>query len=420
MSALAPLDLPFVSKDLPGIGGSIRVRPEHFLVEEIPLREPNGRGDFVRAFVEKRRMSTPELVHELSERLRLPPHGIGVAGNKDSDAVTRQWISLPSRVRPRLERLGGDRFRFLRIEGDSHPVTTGDLFGNRFTIEIHDLADSALALSRAMPILAMLERRGVPNYFGPQRFGTRGNAATIGSLFLRGESERALEELLAGEPTIERDPAARRFRELCARCEWRQARTIVPRSLRLEAMIVDGRLERAPTGAIVKRIPERDRRMFLSAYQSRIFNRIIAARIDTLDRALLGDVLFDHRDSALVACTEPVREQAAVDRFERSPTGWMPGERIGPAAGAPGEIEKSIFATDPIPPERFSRPLGLTLTGERRPLRVQVFDCDVSPAGKGGKIAIRMRFTLPRGSFATAVLDEVMKTRTGDAGPPGR
>lgn len=398
---------PFLTRDLPGIGGRLRARPEHFVVEEIPLREPQGAGPYLRVLVEKRRMSTPELLRRLSRALGLKRGEAHVAGNKDADAVTRQWISLPARCETRLRRLQLDDAVVLAGGLDPEPLSTGQLLGNRFSIVVSELTDPDAAARAAESILSVLVERGVPHYFGPQRFGTRGIAADIGGELLRGEYARAIDLLLCGAPDVENDPAARRFRELVGAGRLEEAFQAVPPGLGLERGLLEARLAGIDRAHLWKRIPHPDRRMFLSAWQSRIFNRIVAARLDTIDRPIPGDILIDHVRNERRVVADASTEVEAVRSFAASPTGWMPGASTERATADAGAIEEAAFLTDPVPERRFHRPLDLTLPGERRPLRVPLLDPEIAVAARDG--AIRLEFDLPAGAFATAVLSEVRK-----------
>ena len=93
--ALLTSMLGFLSSDLPGIGGAIKLRPEDFLVEEIPLYEPAGEGEYLYMFIEKRTRTTSDVVRHIARTFWARKSDIGYAGLKDARAITTQWISLP-------------------------------------------------------------------------------------------------------------------------------------------------------------------------------------------------------------------------------------------------------------------------------------------------------------------------------------
>lgn len=175
-------DLPPLTAALPGSGGDIRTTPEDFAVEELPLYLPEGTGSHAYAWVEKRELTTRDVVLALV-RQGLKESDIGVAGLKDKHAVTKQWLSVPNRRADALDALADlPGVRLLERSRHRNKLGIGHLRGNRFTIRVRG-GDAA----RAAAILDALQAQGVPNYFGPQRFGRFGTNALDGLRFIRGE-----------------------------------------------------------------------------------------------------------------------------------------------------------------------------------------------------------------------------------------
>ena len=163
----------------------MRVCPEDFVVSEIPRTEPCGEGDFVYVHVEKRNLNTHDLVAALRGE-GVPYNDVGVAGLKDKNAVTRQWLSIPAKHEGALSAL--DRLEGARIAGTSRhtePLRRGHLRGNRFEVRVRQVGLGALQSADA--IVARLESEGLPNYFGPQRFGRFNSNAIDAVRMLRGE-----------------------------------------------------------------------------------------------------------------------------------------------------------------------------------------------------------------------------------------
>jgi tRNA pseudouridine13 synthase len=176
-SDFAPL-----SAALPGSGGRIRDAPEDFRVEELPLYQPEGSGSHAYAFIEKRGLTTRELVLALIKQ-GLKEGEIGVAGLKDKHAVTKQWLSVPNRHAAALEALRDlEGVTLLETSRHRNKLGIGHLRGNRFSVRVRG-GDPA----QAAAVLALLEAQGVPNYFGPQRFGRFGTNAVDGLRLVRGE-----------------------------------------------------------------------------------------------------------------------------------------------------------------------------------------------------------------------------------------
>lgn len=164
---------PYLTAALPGTGGRIRAHPEDFVVTEVPAYLPAGEGEHLYVFLEKRGLTTRQVFDHLHQALRIPEKSIGVAGLKDKHALTRQWISFPARYQdrlPQLEELEG--VRVLETGLHKNKLGVGHLRGNRFEIVIRDVFPDALDTARA--VLERLGKLGVPNYYGPQRFGLGG------------------------------------------------------------------------------------------------------------------------------------------------------------------------------------------------------------------------------------------------------
>ena len=177
--------LPLVTDGLAGTGGLTFLEPEDFVVSELPSHEPSGDGEFAYAYVEKRNLNTHDLVSSLRER-GVPHNEIGIAGLKDKFAVTRQWFSVPVRFSADLEALDQmDGVKVLEISRHAERLRRGRLRGNRFEVRVRQpIADWR---ERANHIVARLEKSGLPNYFGPQRFGRFNSNAIDGVRMIRGE-----------------------------------------------------------------------------------------------------------------------------------------------------------------------------------------------------------------------------------------
>jgi tRNA pseudouridine13 synthase len=338
--------LPFLTPGIPGIGGRMKSAPEDFYVDECPLYLPCGAGEHLYVRITKRNLSTPDLVGRLSSVLGMKAKCIGVAGLKDAQAVTSQMISIQGVEPSALDRIRtDDRLTAIEILGrHRNRLRTGHHSGNRFRITIRDVSPDAG--DRVPAILAELERRGVPNYFGPQRQGRSGLNYEIGAQLLV-DSER---------------------------------RARMSRSKRL---------------------------WYLSSYQSYLFNRLLARRIDRIDHMLAGDWAMKHDNGACFPVTDAAVEQPRADRFEISPTGILFGSRAPWAAGEPGAIEHTVAAEAGATAEELTQAAAeCGFRGERRALRVQLKDLVWSL----DQDRLTIAFLLPPGAYATSVLRELMKS----------
>lgn len=338
--------LPYLTAPIPGIGGRIRETMEDFRVEERPRYRPCGRGEHVYLRVTKRGLSTPDLVKQFASTLGVKARCIGVAGLKDARAVTTQMISVQIFNDESIARLTtDDRVLSIDVLGRHlNRLRTGHHAGNRFTLTVRGVHEEAA--ERVPRILQSLAHRGVPNYFGPQRQGAHGRNYETGAALLRDAQRRA-----------------------------RMSRT--------------------------------QRMWFLNAYQSYFFNKILSARIATLDTVMTGDWAMKHANEACFQVEHADVEQKRADVFEISPTGILFGSRVSWASGEPGEIERAVVARLNETPESLTRAAAdCGFRGERRPLRVRLDELEWSL--KNG--ILTLAFALPPGAYATSVLRELMKT----------
>jgi tRNA pseudouridine13 synthase len=335
--------LPFATAGLPGSGGRLKAAPEDFRVDERPAYLPSGAGPHLYLLVEKRGRTTRDVLRQLARTLGVPDRDAGYAGLKDKAAVTTPWLSFPVARDPDPATLGGDGFRVLTASRHQNKLRPGHVRGNAFAVAVRG-GD----LERARACAEALAATGLPNFFGPQRFGRDGENAALG---------RAL--LLPDPPPEARRAGRDRFL----------------------------------------------RRLALSAFQSRLFNRWLAARLadGLFATALAGDALKKLDTGGVFTCDDAATDTARVARFEVSPAGPMFGHKLKAAGGVPGEREARLLADEGMTPDDFARGGG-EAEGTRRAARLPV-----APALEPLPDGYLARFELPAGSYATVVLRELMK-----------
>ncbi len=332
-------DFPTVTNDLPGTGGRIRAEQADFQVEEQGAYPLSGSGEHLYLWLEKRGHTTKFVVDELSKQLGVKFKDIGVAGLKDRHAVTRQWISLPRKYEARLSGFALPETEILSVTAHANKLGIGHLKGNRFRIFVRDTASDSL--ERAGTILERLSVTGVPNYFGPQRFGNTGGNATRGLELVR-----------------------------------------------------DGRM-RGPESIALKRF-------LISSLQSLLYNHIVAKRIahGVFDGLLLGDLAKKHDTGGVFTVEDAELETPRAKRLEVSATAPLFGRKIAPATRDAGTLEAEVLAAFELTWEAFK-----DRHGDRRITRILVSDTNLETVEGGYWLS----FLLPKGSFATVVLREVMK-----------
>ena len=304
----------------------------------------SGSGEHAYLWIEKRGVSSPELVNRIVRQLGVPSKDIGLAGQKDRHAVTRQFASVPKRFAANAEKLNSSDVTVLSVTAHQNKLKTGHLKGNRFCLALRNPEGSFTNADadRVRERLSLLVDTGLPNYFGPQRFGHGGNTIIDGLRLLHGK--------------LPKD-------------HWpeNQSRTL--------------------------------RRLALSAVQAAVFNLVVAQRVVARTVAVPqpGDVVVRREG------TKPYLIPDGADVSGVVPAGPMPGPEMLQAALGIAEMEKVAMEKLGLHSGDFERFAKLT-SGVRR--KMLEFPVDVS-ASLNSDTAIEVSFTLSAGTYATIVLQEV-------------
>lgn len=402
------MSLPYLTRDFPGIGGAIKQRPEDFFVQELPLYEPSGAGEHVYCEIQKTGLTTFEAIQRLANVLGVSTRDIGYAGMKDAQAVTRQLFSIQGTTEQAVMALQLPNMTVQWAARHGNKLRLGHLSGNRFAIRIRQIV--ATDVVKLKPVIDVLQRRGMPNYFGEQRFGRRSNNDLLGAALIRNDAEGLL-KLLLGSPVPALDDAQTlQARTAFDKHENEASMKLWPRRSGMERRILARLMKTHRPSAAVRAIDEKLRRLWVSALQSKLFNEVLARRIDTIDRLMDGDFAWKHDNGACFRVETAVAEQARCEAFEISPTGPLVGYRMSLPEGEPLAMEQEIFATHGLSPADFRQAGKHKVKGARRPLRVRPADLELSGGVDEHGQHITVAFTLPAGSFATIFLREVMKT----------
>ena len=409
MARMIGLPHSYLSSEFPGIGGSIKGELEDFVVEEIPLYHPCGEGEHVYFRIEKRDLTTHAAIRILSRHLGRNFEDFGYAGLKDRKGVTRQTISLGGIDVDDVLDLDLDKMRILSAERHLNKLRLGHLQGNHFKLRIRGVSEDANEL--AEPILARIEELGLPNYFGPQRFGNRGDSHWIGCAFLLKDSRSAIRRILGHPSAAEKNPAVVAARYLFLQFRWREALERFPGSYREEKKLLTYLLRVGEKYKGAARLVQRNiMRLYFSAFQSYLFNAVLEERMRSAGgdpgRLFEGDVAHRHDDGVTFYVEDPVAEEERLKRFEISPTGPMFGRKMRIPRGYASEVESGVLTGQHLRHEDFHHlQQGWRMGGGRRPLRVPVTGLSRHLDEEGMVI----EFFLPRGSYATTLLRELMK-----------
>ena len=393
----------FLTADIPGIGGVIKESPEDFQVWEIPLYLPCGEGEHTYAEIEKRGITTLEALRRIARALDIPEREIGYAGMKDAKGVTGQTFSIPRTAPDRVLALELPGMKIISAALHRNKLKLGHLAGNRFLIRVRGVAAEAQAT--ASEVLDILLQRGVPNYFGSQRYGAQGNSHLIGRALLRREYREAVDAIM-GNPALVRDERWQAAITAYLNGDPAESLRLFPGHCRTERDILQRLLKRPDAwDKAFQAVHPRLKGLYLSAFQSALFNRLLDERLTAFDRVMTGDLAWKHDNGACFMVEDAGREAERARNFEISPTGPMFGCKMKLPAGQPLAMEEAMLQSEGLTPADFDLPGGLRLEGERRPLRVPLDSVDLQHDGDG----ISLQFSLPKGAYATSVLREIMK-----------
>ncbi len=330
----------------PPLTGVLKSAPEDFVVEETLSFSADGLGEHDLVWIEKRGANTEWVARGLARFAKVPQVAVGFAGLKDRHAITRQHFTVQLPGRSvDWSNLELAGVQVLSVARHSRKLKRGALVGNGFELVLRDVAGDR---ALADTVLDRLRTQGAPNYFGTQRFGQGGGNLTLAR------------RLFAGEQL---DRSERSFALSAAR------------------------------SAIFNSVL--DRRV-----QAGIWNRLIAGDLCNLAgrRAWFGPIEVD------VVLEQRCRE------LDIHPTGPMWGTPPAPTAAECAELERDCAQGWPDLAQ------GLVAAGiesERRPLRALPENLQWAwhpdPQTGDADRVLRLRFGLPPGAYATALIRELIE-----------
>ena len=411
----------FLTEGVQGIGGKLRKVPEDFEVEEISvLPMPAGDGKYVIAKVWHRNWEANRLVRRLASNLHVGRTRIGFAGTKDGRSVATQLMSFNAPIED-VKGLQIPDVRIMDAYTSRRSLEIGDLVGNKFRIKVSDCAQD----SDLPKICAEVKRRldaagGFPNFFGVQRFGSiRPITHLIGKDLVMADFEGAVMRYIANPSEEETSEANDARRNLQKTKDFERALAEFPTKLTFERTLIE-HLRDHPEDYVgaLRRLPHNLLMMFVHAYQSYLFNRILSQRMRegmSLKEPEVGDIILpltksnvpDH-DTPISVTAENLQKAVKSAREGKAfVSGLIYGTSSVFADGRMGEIERKIVKGENIKNMDFQI-VGLreaSSKGTRRELLAPYKDLTI----EFGQGEVTFRFALNKGCYATTLMREFMK-----------
>jgi tRNA pseudouridine13 synthase len=434
-----------------GIGGIIRQFMEDFAVEEVlvdgskaEINPPEGcskggvlgssavRQRYLLCVLVKRDWDTFSALRAVAGKLDTSAKNLQTAGIKDAKAVTAQHITADGVSVEEIEKVHVKDIKIRPIGYFRSKISPYFLLGNDFHITIRAISHRKSTINKRVTrtIEELKTIGGAPNFFGHQRFGTtRPITHLVGKAIVKGDFKKAAMLFLA-KPSLYEHPESKQVREqLQATQDFKQALKNLPKQLHYERLMLR-HLTKKPNDFIgaFKRVPIRLRELFPQAYQAYLFNRFLSRRIENgiaLNRAEVGDYAVNVQRSGLPMlnmyrmANAQTRDEInkAIDSGRMRLALPLAGFKQRTSQGIQGEIEKQVLEEEGVSPENFKIDAmqEISARGELRtaitPLNNfslnEISDDSANPS----KHEAGLRFMLYRGSYATIILRELMKSR---------
>lgn len=443
------LGLCFYTTTSPGIEGIIKYEVQDFIVEEITiskktlksslsgekiiLSSPNS-GNYVYAVIEKHGLEHYKALELIAKRLGIKVKQIGVAGIKDSFAISTQLISVKGVSPEELNKISGNKIKVLWVGRGFSEIKPGMLYGNHFRVTIRNINLSRSEIRRRVDrLLKEIERiGGVANFYGYQRFGLlRTSSHLVGRCIVKGDYEGAVINFIGnpfkGEPQDQYE-ARLIYTETQ---DPKKALRKMPKRLTYERRLLKylvkhpgdylGALETLPLSLL---------RLLIESYGSYLFNLFLCLRVREglkINELYEGDLIafldsFGNPIKKVFEVGEGITLKRAKQLISLGraihviPT---PGYKIRLSGGFQGELEREVLNSENIHLRDFKTiefKKRVRATGDYRPVLARVEDFNVTSIEDDAiflnKKALVLEFTLKRGCYASVLLREIMKSKS--------
>jgi len=406
-----------------GIGGNIKKMPEDFVVEEIPLNiVPSEKGEYVLLKISSENWETNKLIRAISRQLWKSRNAITIAGTKDKRAVKIQYISFKGSPEE-ASKINLKDVKVLEAIKIDRGITLGSLWGNKFNVIVRDMKYNDEKCKSLIEKTVNELDGAFPNFFGIQRFGLiRPVTHLVGKAILDREWEKAV-KLYVGTPmeneTAEAYNARKYFDETQ---DAKGALKLFPKEMHFERSILNQYLSTNSYEKSFSTLPINLQMMFIHAYQSYLFNKMLSIRIKKIgdlteifpyDKVLYVDKNAIHEDR-VVEVNESNIETIKSRIKEKKAVLAMPivGYQFKFDQGVLGEIEKAVIDEHDI--EKFYNYEHKEFSSKGYYRNAMAYIHDLS--WKIENNTAQFSFSLMKGSYATIFLREIMKARPEDYG----
>jgi tRNA pseudouridine13 synthase len=333
-----------------------------FVVEEIPLYEFSGEGEHLVLFVRKKNTSTSEMIGQIARYLGIKNKEIGYAGLKDKHAMTKQYISLHKKYEDALESFDHENIKILSKTYHNNKIRIGHLKGNRFFIKVKKVnPTSAQKIDEA---LKNISKFGMPNFFGFQRFGNDGDNHILGEKIAKGEKR-------------ERNPRVKTL--LINAYQSHLFNLWLSRRLEINTMISSFDAKEIES---VLNMPNDEIKKLKS--QKHPF------------KLMSGDIMEHYPYGKLFDFDGSENDLERFDKRDISVTGLLSGKKVRHSSDLALSIEKDYIE-------------DIKADGARR--YAWVYPTDIEGRFKEQEAQYEFNFTLPKGSYATVLLEEIAKRK---------
>jgi len=339
-----------------------RQSPRDFVVEEIPLYEFSGEGEHLILNIRKKGLSTAELVGIIARYLGIKNREIGYAGLKDKHAMTKQYISIHKKYEEAMESFTHDNIKILSKTMHKNKIKIGHLKGNRFYIKLKKV--NPTSAQKIDEVLKNIDKFGMPNFFGYQRFGNNGDNHILGKKLAKGEAR-------------ERNP---RIKKLLINA-YQSHLFNLWLSKRVEINTLINNFEVKELESILNMSNNQVQKLKNQEHPFKLIN---------------GDIMQHYPYGRLFDYTGDEEDIQRFNDRNISVTGLLCGKKVKLSSDMAGVIEKDF--DDEI-----------NVDGTRR--YAWIYPTDIE--GRFNKIEAQyeLNFTLPKGSYATVLLEEIAKRK---------